>query len=32
MQERIYEIIIIIIIIKSIAIAIKNSKCVSVNK
>lgn len=30
MQERIYEI--IIIIIKSIAIAIKNSKCVSVNK
>lgn len=31
MQERIYEIIIIIII-KSIAIAIKNSKCVSVNK
>lgn len=31
MQERIYEIIIIIII-KSIAIAIKNSKCMSVNK
>lgn len=31
MQERIYEIIIIIII-KSIAIAIKNSKRVSVNK
>lgn len=31
MQERIYEIIIIIII-KSIAIAFKNSKCVSVNK
>lgn len=31
MQERIYEIIIIIII-KSIAIAIKNSKCGSVNK
>lgn len=33
MQERIYEIIIIItIIIKTIAIAIKSSKCVSVNK
>lgn len=30
MQERIYEI--IIIIIKTIAIAIKSSKCVSVNK